>query len=227
VAPVRIATRRAAPVTPADMGEPTDDPFFTSIWYDPGSTCGWSVFGIWPEAMYRKDLRILANLASWSAGEFTGTEAQVVDQMMALVLAWGDNTKVGWEDFILQKFLMSRDLLAPVRVFSRFEDRMYIAGRTLQIQTPQSASLAMRTVTDERLKAWGFWNPLKGQEHARDAVRHNITWLRRIKETYVDHGLPRAESTDADASADGGEASAASEAPADHEAEPAPDGAAA
>lgn len=202
VAPVRISTRRAAPVTPEDMGEPTDDPFYTSIWFDQGGTTGWSVFGIWPEAMYRKDLKILAHVAAWSAGEFTGNEAQMTDQMMALVEAWGDDAKVGYEDFILQKFLMSRDLLSPVRMSARFEDRMYMAARDHQIQKPQLASLAMRTVTDERLKAWGFWLP--GQDHARDAVRHNITWLRRIKESYVDNGLPGPPRQDANGSGPNG-----------------------
>lgn len=191
---MRIATKRSAPITPADMGEPDDDPFFTSIWFDQGGTTGWSVFGIWPEAMYKPDLKILAHVAAWSAGEFTGTEKQMVDQMMALVYAWSDHTAVGWEDFILQKFLMSRDLLAPVRVAARFEDRMECANREYQLRKPQLASLAMTTVTDERLKAWGFWNSLPGQPHARDAVRHNITWLRRVKEWHVEQGITGLES---------------------------------
>jgi hypothetical protein len=44
-------------------------------------------------------------------------------------------------------------------------------------------SLAMSTVPDDRQKRWGFWVP--GKEHARDAVKHNITFLKRRKEAEV------------------------------------------
>jgi hypothetical protein len=47
----------------------------------------------------------------------------------------------------------------------------------------QSASLAMTTVTDDRQKEWGFWLP--GKPHARDAVKHNLTFLWRQKERQV------------------------------------------
>jgi hypothetical protein len=47
----------------------------------------------------------------------------------------------------------------------------------------QQAGLAMSTVTDTRQKDWGFWIP--GKEHARDAVKHNITYLKRRKEAAV------------------------------------------
>lgn len=39
----------------------------------------------------------------------------------------------------------------------------------------QMASQAKGFVTDDRLKAWDFWQP--GMRHARDAIRHGIYWL--------------------------------------------------
>ena len=45
----------------------------------------------------------------------------------------------------------------------------------------QQGSLAMTAITDERLKRMGLYTPLSGKEHARDAVRHNLTWLKRAK----------------------------------------------
>jgi hypothetical protein len=171
-------------VTPADLGEPEDDPFFTVIWFDPGLTTGWAVVGVWPEAMSPSGPKILPNIAAWSAGEFVGSSTDIVDAMAELVEAWGDSAAVGYEDFILrpQRFTMGRELLAPVWVSARFEDRMYTLGRSAQLVKPQAPALAMSTVTDDRLRAWGFWNPLRGAPHARDAVRHAVTYLRRYKD---------------------------------------------
>jgi hypothetical protein len=46
----------------------------------------------------------------------------------------------------------------------------------------QEPSLAMSTATDERLKDWGLYKREGGEEHARDATRHGITFLRRAKD---------------------------------------------
>lgn len=37
------------------------------------------------------------------------------------------------------------------------------------------AGLAKKFATDEKLKAWGFWQ--KGERHARDAIRHGVYYL--------------------------------------------------
>ena len=182
VEPVRPSIRRAAPVNPETMGLDYKDPCTTIIWFDQGGETGWAVFNIWPEALTDPGIKILSNIASWSAGEFSGSEASQTDAMMDLVEAWSESALVGYEDFILRTFSMGRELLSPVRLAARFEDRMYREKRLSQLQPPQSASLAMSKVTDERLKRWGFWNPLKGKEHARDAVRHAITFASRLKE---------------------------------------------
>lgn len=171
---------RVAPVTPASMGENPRDPFYTSIWFDQGGTTGWSVFCVWAEAMRDPNLRVMAHIGSWSAGQFTGSETSQVDQMMGLVEAWSDAAIVGLEDFVLMK-LGGRELLSPVRIAAAFEDRMYCAGRRGQLASPQTASLAKGRVTDDRLKLWGLWPRVIGQDHARDAIRHNLTWLSRIK----------------------------------------------
>jgi hypothetical protein len=181
VAPVYLA--RKAPVTPEMVGE-LEPGRVTSIAFDPGGTTGWSVFSVWQEAMRHSSARILSNIAFWSAGQFTGTEGFQIDSMMSLVEAWDDDAILTSEDFILQQFSMARDLLAPVRINAKFEDRLYVAGQ-LDRLAYQMPSLALRSVTDERLKVWGFWNPLQGQVHARDSVRHNITRLRRLKEQWM------------------------------------------
>lgn len=183
VAPVRAAGRKTPAISPDQVGKLEDERVF-SITFDPGGTTGWSVFAVWRSAMHDPAEKILDNLAFWSAGQFTGPESFQVDSMMALVEAWDDDAVITNEDFILQQFSMARDLLAPVRINAKFEDRLYVSGNFHRLSY-QMPSLALRSVSDERLKVWGFWNPLKGQEHARDAVKHNITRLRRLKDQWM------------------------------------------
>lgn len=64
--------------------------------------------------------------------------------------------------------------LAPVRVGSMLALAAELAVMDVEYQM---ASMAKTTVTDERLKRWGFWT--KGSDHARDATRHLLTYLRR------------------------------------------------
>lgn len=181
VEPVQVSIRRKAPVRPKDMELP--DTAHTTLWFDQGGTTGWAIVSVWPEAIHLPNYSILRNIAGWSAGEFLGSEGQQADQMMDLILAWdGDLASVGLEDFILRKLLPGRELLSPVRVGARLEDRMYVAKMEHILVPPQLPKLAMDTITDDRLKLWGFWPPLVGQEHARDALRHCLTHLKRLKQ---------------------------------------------
>lgn len=182
VEPVKVRMGRPVPVSPEDFGVCSLD-VGNVIWFDPGMTVGWCVISVWTQALECSKYRILNNIAGWSVGEFVGSESEVVDQMVGLVEAWEDDKLrgVGIEDFILRKFSMGRELLSPVRVTSRFEDRMYTGGRSQLLLPKQQADLAMSTVTDERLKRWGLYVPTVGKEHARDALRHALTWLKRLK----------------------------------------------
>lgn len=189
VEPVKLSVRRKAPVRPGDMDLPSE--VYTTIWFDQGGSTGWAVVSVWVEAVTLPEYSILKNIVAWSAGEFIGSEGSQTDQMMELVKAWEDNAdSIGYEDFILRKLLGGRELLSPVRIGARFEDRMYTSGRMGLLAPAQMASLAMDTITDDRLKLWGFWPPLIGQEHARDALRHCLTYLKRIREASI-KGLPR------------------------------------
>jgi len=183
--PVKVKSRKLSPISPEAFSLPETEPVVTTIWFDPGGETGWAVMSIWKEAMEEPDLKILDNLAGWSAGQFEGPEELQAGSMMSLVEAWDDDTLVGYEDFILRKFSMGRELLAPVRLSARFEDRMFLAGRKGQLVPPQSSSLGLKSVTDDRLRRWGFWNPLSGKEHARNALSHAITYLRRHKEAHL------------------------------------------
>lgn len=142
---------------------------------DPGGTSGWAVFQVHPEAMGGDpDVRVFDNILWWTAGQFTGNQDAQIDQIMELAGSW-PNAKLVTEDFKLRQataYLDPVEINAVLRWASR--PRYWVK---------QSASLAMSTVTDERQKEWGFWIP--GKEHARDGVKHAITFLRRKKEQAV------------------------------------------
>lgn len=143
--------------------------------FDPGGTTGWAAFGVHDVAMLDKEYPILANVAHWAAGEFVGALDGQLDEMVALCEAWED-AEVVCEDFILRQFLPGRDVLDPVRL--EFALRCAVRPRPVTLQQP---SLAMSVATDDRMRDWGYWTPLAGKPHARDAVRHAVTYLRRRK----------------------------------------------
>lgn len=163
----------------------------TVVWFDPGGVTGWSVFSVHPDALTNPEFRILDNISHWACGQFVGPEADQVDQMVDLARTW-PGAAIGCEDFILRKVLRGRELLAPVRMnaaFSYAMKRGLVAdpklGRQRLVEIEyQQASLAMTTMTDDRLKRLGFYERTVGKEHARDAVRHGITFLKRLKENH-------------------------------------------
>jgi len=161
---------------------------------DPGGTTGWSLLMCHPDALVQTDLAVLDNIEHWSHGQFTGDEDKQVRQVMELVEAWPDAAIV-LEGFTLRVKRMDDDLLAPVRINAKIEFGLQfwpgLGGQ--RNNTPvfiQSPSLAMTTATDERLKQWGYYEREGGEQHARDADRHALTFLRRCKEgkRYKEYG---------------------------------------
>lgn len=185
-----------APVSEIRYDGTTGDP--TVISYDPGSTTGWALMSVHPEALVKPDVRILSNVEHMSFGQFVGTEYAQVDEMLALAAEWPGAALI-IEDFVLRRFDAGREVLSPVRITAAFRyglSRGLIATRDKEgsfnheasswsagrIARSQQASLAMTTMTDERLQRVGFYERTSGKPHARDALRHTITFLKRLKE---------------------------------------------
>lgn len=82
------------------------------------------------------------------------------------------------EGFDLRINNMDPDLLAPVRVASVFMDRLMMGQSAMRVSF-QKVSDAKKTVTDDRLRRWGMYDPSSGT-HARDSDRHAILFLRRF-----------------------------------------------
>lgn len=153
-----------------------DDPeLFQVIALDPGGTTGWSLFQVHPMAMEGDSaIPVMTNIEWWTAGEFCGKQDDQIDQILEMVESW-PAARLVTEGFQLRQL---NALLDPVEINAVL--RWAVRPRYWVAQNP---SLAMSTVTDDRQKAWGFWLP--GKPHARDAIKHNITFLKRKKEQAV------------------------------------------
>ena len=172
-------------IAPESLESSTLGGDYLCIAFDPGGTTGWALFGVSRKALRSPDEKILANITFWSAGEFGGPESSHAFRMSYLVRSWRIASVVV-EDFILRKFTMGRELLAPVRVTAAFlyalehevepDDPYKDRHKTVVYQPP---SLAMSGLSDGVQKQVGLWLP--GQPHANDATKHAVTWLRRKK----------------------------------------------
>jgi hypothetical protein len=151
----------------------------TVVWFDPGGVTGWAVFSVHPDAVSKPKLRIMENITHFSCGQFVGSEFDMVDAMKALCDSW-PGAVIGTEKFILLSPNASDALLSPVRINAALR---YTLGRKIPVHQ-QSAALAKTTMTDPRLDEIGYLERTVGRPHARDAVRHNLTFWRRVKTQY-------------------------------------------
>ena len=169
----------------------------TVISIDPGGTTGWSVMVVHPEALVDPKVPILSNIEHRDNGQIRAMpvplgkakvkvrdlsheERACIRILMHDVIERWPGAVIVIEDFILRKSGMSRELLSPVRLTAALEwaiDALPVPYEIVR-QTP---SEAMQTATDERLKKWGLYARAGGQQHARDADRHSITFMRKAK----------------------------------------------
>lgn len=167
---------------------------------DPGETTGWSLVTVNRVCFDRRyevhehiidhfhgqvdcgrsqgALDIYANIDG-DPGLNPDGEAAGVARLMQLIDGH-PNAAVLIEDFILDysRAKKDRSSLSPVRVTARLEQELWQRNRIAHRQTP---SLAKVTMSDERLRELGLYQRTGGLEHARDADRHAITFLRRAQ----------------------------------------------
>jgi hypothetical protein len=165
---------------------------WTCIGLDPGGTTGWCVLRIHLIAMTSSEYRILENVVHWSTGQINGTVGHQIDKLVDLVEAWPE-AEIVCEDFYLRQQRGGPELLDPVRITEPLKWWLERGGqrawhnedgddwkpRELNMQQP---ALAKSAITDERLKLIGIASLTAGQPHARDAVRHALTFARRRKQ---------------------------------------------
>lgn len=168
----------------------------TIISVDPGGTTGWALIQVPPEALFDADVPILPNIwmhqhgqidcgvhrgnldTSLHTGISTHGEFSGIYDLAAFVRAW-PVAAVVVEDFTLRQLRMDRELLSPVRITSALGYELWKNGRDYHVQTPTDAK---RICTDDRMKEWGLYEARGGMQHARDADRHAVLFLRRAKQ---------------------------------------------
>lgn len=183
-----MLSKKWSPLEPSDVDyDGQGNPMYLLVTFDPGGTTGWSVFGVWWAALRSDRYKLLDNIDFWSAGQFIGTDREQSAQMAALAQAWPD-AHLLVEDFILRTANPRREVLSPVRLTARFEQALEERkDPRFDKVIYQMPTMAMSSMPDKRLEMMGhdFINRTRGQEHARDAVRHALTWLRRVKEIHT------------------------------------------
>jgi hypothetical protein len=164
---------------------------WTCIGLDPGGTSGWCVLRIHLIAMQSTEYRIIDNIVTWSAGQINGSVGHQIDKLVDLVDCWPE-AEIVCEDFNLRQLRGGRELLDPVRIMEPLRWWLERGGvrawdveegedwkpRELHIQQP---GLAMSVITDERLESIGVLHLTNSKPHARDALRHALTFARRRK----------------------------------------------
>lgn len=130
---------------------------------DPGKSSGYAVFD--GESLY--------------CGQIEGiSENETVDLLLDVLEEYGCGVVV-LEDFILRSSVKTRDLLSPVRINAAISYGLHSGGWVGVAVELQTATDAKGVLTDARLRRKGLWVP--GKDHANDAIRHMLLYLRRQK----------------------------------------------
>lgn len=153
--------------------------------WDMGGVTGWSIIKVHPEALTDPKAKILGNIEHKAHGQIdtrnsvTG-EMECIDQALDIAEQW-PGAAILMEDFILRMMTRGRELLAPVRLNAMYDFGLH-THLGVDVTHRQQPSEAKSVCTDERLKAWDFYESKGGLEHARDADRHAILFLRKAKD---------------------------------------------
>lgn len=150
---------------------------------DPGGVTGWAHFII-PRASMFGDAE--SEITDWNTGEVYGDEDSQAMALAGLIREiQGMDYKLGpavvCEDFDFGSPLSDPEVYSPVRIAAKLKLLHHMHKMDDARFVMQSRTMAKKTATDERLKAWGFWVP-SSHEHERDATRHAITALRRARQ---------------------------------------------
>lgn len=189
-------------ITGTGAREPTEDrdkpphDIAAVIALDPGETTGWSLMVVDPRCLVNPAVKVLSSIYEHQHGQVTANDREdpfpgvgrqvpeageclMVNDLIALLDTW-DHAAVVIEDFILRKSSKGRELLSPVRVTAAIKQFLWCNGRGF---FRQQVSEAKTAATDDRLKVWGMYQRDGGLEHARDADRHAITFLRKATQS--------------------------------------------
>lgn len=182
---------------------------YNCVTFDGGGTTGWALMSVRAEYFLHRAERLLDNVVFWAAGQYMGHLQEQAEEAAALCSAWApqypaaragdwapvDSLAIVAEHFTLRQFRMDPTLLLPVEFNAALKQELwhFTPRRLLFTQQP---SMAMTDMPDAKLAAadayvdglpgrrppGGYHATTRGKEHARDALRHAFTFLRREKE---------------------------------------------
>lgn len=159
-----------------------------TLWLDPGGTTGLAVVWFHPKRfMDPENYSLTRCIVAWDALNLVGPEQDQELRILEFIRDVGgeQGLSVGAESFVVRQLNMSNEFLSPVRVKAVISFQLYrglkewdgvVRRRRLYEQTPADAK---STVTDQRLRLWNMYK--KGPPHARDATRHALLHLRRVR----------------------------------------------
>jgi len=154
---------------------------------DPGQTTGWSLMVVHPEALCMDGERVLDSIMTHHHGQVKSVyedytieqgECMAVDDLWSLIKEWPEAAVVV-ESFVIRSNNRSNEFLSPVRITAALRDIMWKNSRKVFKQSPSDAK---NVCSNERLKDWGLYDSYGGLEHARDADRHALLFLRKCKQ---------------------------------------------
>lgn len=167
------------------------DTFIVGV--DPGVTTGVSVIGfdreygiplpseveIWGSTQYSYGNSGNLEDILGDDDDIEQTISQIVGDIAAYLSKFGE-VIVSIEDFIIRKMNTSRDFLAPVRITAGIRQEIFShCDIGFVSYTPADAKAICN---DKRMDIWGYEIETQKDRHSRDADRHAVLTLRRIKE---------------------------------------------
>lgn len=170
--------------------EPEDlSAFARTMWIDGGSTTGWAIVWFDPDVLFDPKAKPSRAMVAWWAGMVLGPELNHTDYIMAKLRmdgVGGPGMCVGGESFRVHSVKQDDSFLSSPRVIAATEWALHRGQRESDgvwrhRRMPKQAPIdAIGSVSDDRLKLLQMY--LKGADHPRDATRHCILWLRRLKD---------------------------------------------
>lgn len=163
----------------------TDPRAFFVIAVDPGMTTGISIIAVPWESVFGKARGAITGHFTY---EITGDENEQVNHICRLIF---NLTGIGEHPAlaVLEDFDMGRqettgaasdsDMIAPVRINAKIDYKASQGQTGSAVIIYQMPSLAKSSADDDRLEAWGLYDAVG--PNARDATRHGIVALRRVK----------------------------------------------
>lgn len=156
-----------------------DEPEFwpRTFWIDPGVTSGIACTWFDPKALIEGKPIPRVVLAT-TVGYLHGPENKQAHDFITIAeqLNRTPGLAIGSENFRVAQFNSSEEFLSPVRIRSKLDFYYWRGGQVLWDQSPSEAKTS---ITDERLTLWNMYVP--GPDHIRDALRHNLLWLRKLR----------------------------------------------